>query len=148
MSGARRRDLQLFNATLSGLITNAYTEDATPTQILVTWDETDPMAIQMSFIPDGHLDSIDWVFGRDLLMEAFASTDQWVGEGDITLRALFTGQIMVHLVSPEGAARVTMNSRNIAGLFQESCRVIAPSSPEEAAVYAGQFDIEIDEITL
>lgn len=148
MSGARRRDLQLFNATLSGLITNAWTEEATPTQILVSWDELDPLAIHMSFVPDGHLDSIDWVFGRDLLMEAFASTDKWVGEGDVTLRAMFTGQLMVSLISPEGAARVTMESRNIAGLFQESCRAIAPSSPEEAAVYSGQFDIEIDEITL
>lgn len=138
----------MFNATLQGIITNAHTEDAVPTQILVTWDEHDPMAINMSFVPDGALDSIDWVFGRDLLMEAFSSTDKWVGDGDVTLRALFTGQLMVSLVSPEGAARVTMDSRNIAGLFQESCRTIPPSSDAEAAVYAGQFDSEIDEITL
>jgi hypothetical protein len=95
----------MFNATLSGLITNAHTEVGHPVQILVTWDEHDPVAIHMSFAPEGHLDSIDWVFGRALLMEAFAETDRWVGDGDVTLRAMFTGQLKVQLVSPEGTVR-------------------------------------------
>lgn len=137
----------MFNATLSGLITNAH-EDAqpTPVQILVSWHEGDPMAIHMSFAPEGHPDSIDWVLGRDLLLNSFASTDTWVGEGDVTLRSMFTGQLAVQLVSPEGTGRVTMESRNIAGLLQESCRTIAPGSDEEAAVYAAQFDDEIGEL--
>lgn len=139
----------MLNATLSGLIANAH-EDThpTPVQILVSWQQDDPMAIHMSFSPEGHPDSIDWVLGRDLLMNAFASTDTWVGEGDVTLRAIFTGQLMVQLVSPEGTGRVTMESRNIAGLLQESCRTIPPSSDEEAAVYAAQFDDEIGELAL
>lgn len=133
----------MLNATMSGKIFSAQIDTNHPVNIMASWCETDPIAMHLSFVPEGFTDSIDWVFARALLLEALGAPDEWVGEGDVTLKAGLAGELQIQLMSPEGAARISTPSFMLAHMAQQSCGVIEPSSPAETAIYAAQFDAEI-----
>lgn len=138
----------MLNASMSGKILNPESDVDHPVNVLASWNEEDPMTIGLSFLPEGYAESIDWVFGRALYLDAIASPDEWVGEGDVTLRAVVTGQLWIQLASPEGAARIQIPSQRLSSMIEESCKIIAPASDAEFAVYSGQFDGEIGELFL
>jgi hypothetical protein len=134
---------------MSGMICNPEKDTGHPVQILAGWSEVDPMVVSMLFLPEGHPDHTEWVFARDLLLEAMENPDEWVGEGDVTLRSYHKpGELEIQLMSPEGACRVLAPSFMVAHMVAQSCEIIEPGSAAEDAVYSAQFDAEIEELTL
>jgi hypothetical protein len=131
------------------MIRNPELDHDHPVQILAGWSEKDPMAITLSFLPEGHLDHVEWVFARDLLLEALSNPGEFVGEGDVTLRSYHApGELEIQLLSPMGCARVSAPSFMVAHMVAQSCEIIEPGSDAEDAIYFAQFDAEIEELNL
>lgn len=135
----------MLNASLNGSILTAG-DDKFPVSVLASWNENDPLTFHLSFLPEGHSDSVDWVFGRALLLEALGNPGQGVGDGDVVLSMKSNGMMHITVDSPEGTAVVEMPSHVLASMAAESVRMVEPGSDAEAAVYDAQFCAEIMDI--
>lgn len=132
----------MLNATTTGAILNAITGIDHPVQVSASWDENDPLVIRLTFLAEGYPDPVDWVFSRELLLEALASPEG-VGDGDVVLTMKPDGMMNVMVDSPEGVAVIQMPSQMLAGLAASSVKIVEPGGLIEEAVYDAQFDDEI-----
>ena len=71
----------------------------------LSWESDCPMMVRITFGFPALNDSIEWVFGRDLLIVPL-TTNETTGDGDLRVEVL-GDDITLYLKSPFGEARLT-----------------------------------------
>lgn len=94
-----------------------------------SWHPADPAAVKVTFhwSPE---DSVDWIFGRQLLADGILSFIN-NGDGDVKIRSYSVHRTAMTLSSPEGIAMVVMDTGRIEDFLRATEAAIATDSSTE-----------------
>jgi hypothetical protein len=97
------------------------------------WYETgDPYVVRAAFHPVGRSESVDWVFGRDLLAQALSGP---AGEGDVRMwpaaGAAADDVLCLALSSPSGSALLELSASSVELFLRQTHSVVPPGAESE-----------------
>ncbi|MEU5609728.1 SsgA family sporulation/cell division regulator [Streptomyces sparsogenes] len=94
----------------------------------LTYQLTDPYAVEVAFYPDGPGDPVVWTFARDLLIEGL---DHSAGEGDVIVWSSLEKttdserRTFIRLSSPEGTALLSLSHSQLREYLHRTRRLCA-----------------------
>lgn len=100
------------DTTVQTLLATHESGTAIPTRL--SYDTDTPLVIQARFQPSGQR-HVTWPLARDLLLRG-CTTPEWVGGGDVRLRAT-DSQLQLYLSTPDGHASFHMPLPALSGFL-------------------------------
>ncbi len=112
--------------------------------VLFQWSEQDPAAVVL-VISDPFKGErvVEWRISRAVLAGAMLpGYGEWVGRGDVKVRAL-GGEVTIVLTSPEGEAALIIWGEVLLGFLRDAHDLVPGGSVEESAIYTAALDVEL-----
>ncbi|MFD7229089.1 SsgA family sporulation/cell division regulator [Streptomyces sp. NPDC059881] len=102
-----------------------------PMCMRLRYEPSDPYAVRVAFTADGSDETVNWIIGRDLLIDGLKGP---VGEGDVQIWPAGErdrGAVYIVLKPPDGVALVEATAQDIKGFLHETEALVPRGSESE-----------------
>ncbi|WNO76904.1 SsgA family sporulation/cell division regulator [Streptomyces sp. AM8-1-1] len=106
-------------------------EMSLPMCMRLRYEPSDPYAVRVAFTAEGSDETVEWIFGRDLLIDGLKGP---VGEGDVQIWPASDrdrGALYIILKPPDGVALIRATAQDIKRFVHETEALVPRGSESE-----------------